>query len=243
MTAQFRADIGGSFLRPQFLLDARERGVTGAELRAIEDQAIREIVRLQEAVGLPVVTDGEFRRGHWTQLVLEIADGFAVIDGFPVPVAPLYQTASVVETELAFLQFLTDRPINITLPQSTALGQLWRADLSSQAYPTREAFVDTVCALLNQEAQALAAAGAAYLQLDAPQYTVAPPGTPADAYRARIAIDRRVFEGVTGVVTAVHLCRGNYRRPTDAPVAPYDPYAAEVFRGFAVDRLLLEYDD
>lgn len=243
MVAEFHADIVGSFLRPQFLLDARERGIIGAELRAIEDQAIYEIVHVQKEVGLPIVTDGEFRRGHWTHLIMEIAEGFALIDGLPVPVARLRQTASVVETELAFLQSRTDRPIKITLPHPTALGLLWREDLSSPAYPTRDAFIDEVCALLNREAKALAAAGAAYLQLDAPQYTVAPPGTTADDYRAMVAIDQRVFEGVTDVVTGVHLCRGNYRRPIDAPAAPYGSYAAEVFTGFEVDRLLLEYDD
>jgi 5-methyltetrahydropteroyltriglutamate--homocysteine methyltransferase len=55
--------------------------------------------------------------------------------------------------------------------------------------------------------------------------------------------DRRVFEGVEGVTTAVHLCRGNTRRPQDDPASPYDPYAADVFSSFPVDRLLLEYDD
>ena len=60
MAAQFHTDIVGSFLRPQVLLQARERDVTGAQLRVIEDEAIREVVNLQEEVGLPIVTDGEF---------------------------------------------------------------------------------------------------------------------------------------------------------------------------------------
>lgn len=243
MESRFHTDIVGSFLRPDVLLRARERGVTGTQLRAIEDEAIREVVQLQEEVGLPIVTDGEFRRGHWTHLVMEIADGFALIDGFPVPVAPLRQTASVVDTELAFLQTLTDKPIKITLPQPTALGLLWREDLSGRSYPTRDEFVDEVCDLLNHEAKALVTAGAAYVQIDAPQYTVAPPGTTRQDYRDMVAVDQRVFEGVTGCITGVHLCRGNYRRPTDAPAAPYEPYAAEVFNGFSIDRLLLEYDD
>jgi 5-methyltetrahydropteroyltriglutamate--homocysteine methyltransferase len=66
---RFRADIVGSFLCPACLLEAHERGVTGPELRAIEDHAIREVIQLQEAVRLPIVTDGEFRRGHWTLIV------------------------------------------------------------------------------------------------------------------------------------------------------------------------------
>ena len=65
-TPPFRADHVGSFLRPQYLLEARERKARGeigaAELRAVEDRAIAEIVKFQEDVGLQSVTDGEFRR-------------------------------------------------------------------------------------------------------------------------------------------------------------------------------------
>src|SRR4029079_19578078 len=65
----FRADHVGSFLRPKRLLEARERrakGEIGAEaLRAVEDDAIRDIVKFQEDVGLSSVTDGEFRRTYF----------------------------------------------------------------------------------------------------------------------------------------------------------------------------------
>ena len=68
-TPPFRADHVGSFLRPQPLLDARDRfkrGEIGAEsLRAIEDDAIRDIVRVQEDLGLRGITDGEFRRTYF----------------------------------------------------------------------------------------------------------------------------------------------------------------------------------
>ena len=65
----FRADVVGSLLRPQVLIDARrsyrERAIGREELVLIEDAAIREVVALQEAVGLKVVTDGEFRRQNY----------------------------------------------------------------------------------------------------------------------------------------------------------------------------------
>src|SRR5690349_3644652 len=65
----FRADHVGSLLRPRYLLDAREqyarREITGAQLRAIEDKAITEVVRLQEEAGLSSITDGEFRRTYF----------------------------------------------------------------------------------------------------------------------------------------------------------------------------------
>ncbi len=65
----FRADHVGSLLRPPQLLQAREDHKAGridhAELRGIEDVAIRDVVRRQEEVGLRSATDGEFRRASW----------------------------------------------------------------------------------------------------------------------------------------------------------------------------------
>ena len=69
MTPPFRADHVGSLLRPPQLLDARSRRATGEidvdQLRAIEDDAIRDVVRMQRDVGLRSATDGEFRRTAW----------------------------------------------------------------------------------------------------------------------------------------------------------------------------------
>ena len=68
-TPPFRADHVGSFLRPRYLLDARERKergeITGEELRAVEDRAIAEVVKMQEDAGLQAITDGEFRRTYF----------------------------------------------------------------------------------------------------------------------------------------------------------------------------------
>jgi 5-methyltetrahydropteroyltriglutamate--homocysteine methyltransferase len=65
----FRADHVGSLLRPPELLRARERHsageITAEELRAVEDIAIRDAVRMQEGLGLQAATDGEFRRALW----------------------------------------------------------------------------------------------------------------------------------------------------------------------------------
>ena len=67
--APFRADIVGSFLRPQAVKDARAAyaaGTLDAEgLKAVEDEAIRDLVDKQKAAGLQVITDGEFRRSYW----------------------------------------------------------------------------------------------------------------------------------------------------------------------------------
>ena len=68
-TPPFRADHVGSLLRPERLLKAREDHAAGRidddELKAIEDDSIRDVVRMQEDVGLQSATDGEFRRASW----------------------------------------------------------------------------------------------------------------------------------------------------------------------------------
>src|SRR6476646_3781662 len=65
----YRADHVGSLLRPSELLAARQRLREGvideAELRAVEDDAVRAVIQMQQDVGLRAVTDGEFRRSSW----------------------------------------------------------------------------------------------------------------------------------------------------------------------------------
>ena len=74
-----RADHVGSFLRPRYLLEAREkfarREISASELRAVEDQAIAEVIRMQEEVGIEAITDGEFRRTYFHIDFLKQLDG------------------------------------------------------------------------------------------------------------------------------------------------------------------------
>ncbi|MGZ3271386.1 MAG: 5-methyltetrahydropteroyltriglutamate--homocysteine S-methyltransferase, partial [Croceibacterium sp.] len=73
-----RADHVGSFLRPKSVIDAREVRAAGkidaAELRAVEDQAIADLVKWQEGLGLEAITDGEFRRVFFhTDFLLQLS--------------------------------------------------------------------------------------------------------------------------------------------------------------------------
>jgi 5-methyltetrahydropteroyltriglutamate--homocysteine methyltransferase len=78
--AKIRTDVVGSLLRPMAVREGRialdEGKTTAAALQEIENDAVREAVRLQEAVGLDVVTDGEMRR-------LNFQDSFgAAVEGY-----------------------------------------------------------------------------------------------------------------------------------------------------------------
>ena len=75
----FRADHIGSLLRPKRLREAF-RQLSGSALRAVQDECIREVVRLQADCGLEVVTDGEFRRISYWEKFVRLTKGLEVKD-------------------------------------------------------------------------------------------------------------------------------------------------------------------
>src|SRR4051812_41571677 len=131
----FRADHVGSLLRPAALRQAFRqhagREIDAEEFTRIQDEAIRQAVRMQEEVGLPVVTDGEFRRGsYWARFVertdgLEIRDasfafrddrGHEVAFTAPYAVGKLKRTGPVALDEFVFLRDAASVTAKITLP-------------------------------------------------------------------------------------------------------------------------------
>ncbi len=185
----FRADHVGSLLRPRVLHEARaalEAGtITRDELRAIEDDCIRDAVALQEAAGLHAVTDGEFRRGHY---LVDFLTGFSGI----VPTNTSYalsfkgeggasgETRSMlVVTEkirrlkpvmveaFKFLQSATKRTAKVCLPSPTWIHMRGgRKTVSESVYPDVEEFWRDMIGAFHAEIRDLAAAGCSYLQLD-----------------------------------------------------------------------------
>ncbi len=184
-----RHDHVGSFLRPQYLLEARDRkakgGITADELRKVEDKAIAEIVAFQQSVGLKAITDGEFRRTWFHIDFLEQLSGVAT----DIPVSLINPDGSkqfappgirvvdkVVHTrniQVADYEFLKTqvaagcRP-KVTLPSPTMLHfRGGRGGISKAAYPELDPyFYDDVAKAYGDELHALAAAGCDYVQMD-----------------------------------------------------------------------------
>jgi 5-methyltetrahydropteroyltriglutamate--homocysteine methyltransferase len=264
MADRFRADNLGSFLRPQYLLDAHQRNAPPDELRALEDRAIIDVLKMQEDAGMPIVTDGEFRRELFFSTVVATADGYDPYGyerfhrdeegnelhfGTPTPIAKLRRKAYLADVEFAFTRAHTTKPVKVTMPSPTMMRRYWVEGRSDKVYTSRQEYMDDLIALEHEDAKQLAAAGATYLQIDAPHYAMmhetAPPDMLAhldETMREMAALDNRVFAGVTGVVTAIHICRGNYRSMYTG-TQPYDAYAEALFPALNFDRLLLEYDD
>jgi 5-methyltetrahydropteroyltriglutamate--homocysteine methyltransferase len=191
-----RVEHVGSLLRPQFLRDAREAyaraELTPGELKAAEDRAVREVVEMQEEVGLAVVNDGEMRRESFQSELTASCDGFVGVDvnawlwgewhssevgdvtiARPealAVVAPLRKRRNLAAEEFTFLRACTSRPAKVTLPSPSLFANLWSPERSADAYPDLDAFLADVVQVLCDEVRELVRLGCTYIQLDAPHY-------------------------------------------------------------------------
>jgi 5-methyltetrahydropteroyltriglutamate--homocysteine methyltransferase len=186
----FRADHVGSLLRPKELLLARrqhEQGeIPAAELRALEDRCIRNVVKLQEDVGLQGVTDGEFRRAIFHVDFLKRIHGVTVsassykvkfrgqgkeID-FSPPVLGVAQRlerpqGGVAVEDFRFLKGATSRTAKLCIPSPSMLHfRGGRGSVDQRAYPDIAEFFEDLARVYREELAELAAAGCTYLQLD-----------------------------------------------------------------------------
>ncbi len=194
----FRADQVGSLLRPEKLKAARGRFLgpqtadqhlgahDNAELRAVEDECIREVVAMQERAGLKAVTDGEFRRRSWlTELVMSL-DGFAATrtgsnevmwrneagpTGSSTKISvtgPIRWRASSTVRAFAFLKGAARAVPKVTLPAPSVVhfSMGGTRGINKAIYPDAEGFWHDLVAAYRQELAALVAAGATYIQID-----------------------------------------------------------------------------
>ena len=188
----FRADHVGSFLRPKRLLDARakaHKGELSADgLRAVEDDAIAEIVKFQQDVGLQSITDGEFRRTYFHIDFLEQLGGVKTDipvmiqkpDGTQELAPPVMRVIDKVrhvkDIQLADFKYLKSQveqqgtaglTPKVTIPSPTMLHfRGGRAGISREHYPELEPFYQDVANAYGDELRSLAAAGCTYVQLD-----------------------------------------------------------------------------
>ncbi len=184
-----RYDHVGSFLRPLYLLEAREQKAKGVispeQLRTIEDKAIAEIVKFQQDVGLKSITDGEFRRTYFHIDFLDQLGGVKTdipvtvikADGTQELAPPVMKVVGKVrhakDIQLADFNFLKSQVAagntpKVTIPSPTMLHfRGGRAGISREAYPELEpSFYDDVAQAYGDELRSLAAAGCTYVQMD-----------------------------------------------------------------------------
>jgi 5-methyltetrahydropteroyltriglutamate--homocysteine methyltransferase len=184
-----RYDHVGSFLRPQYLLEARTQKATGeitpAQLREVEDKAIAEIVKFQQDVGLKSISDGEFRRTYFHIDFLEQLGGVKTDvpvmvkkpDGTEELAPPVIRVVDKVrhakDIQRADFEYLKSQVAagctpKVTIPSPTMLHfRGGRAGISKEAYPELDpAFYDDVARAYGDELRSLHEAGCRYVQMD-----------------------------------------------------------------------------
>ncbi|PIJ52264.1 5-methyltetrahydropteroyltriglutamate--homocysteine S-methyltransferase [Erwinia sp. OLTSP20] len=185
--ADLRAEVVGSFLRPQAIKQAREQFQQGqidaVALRRIEDQAIREVVTQQRACGLKVVTDGEFRRAWWHLDFFEGLDGvepYESAHGIQFNGVQTKARSIRINGRLGFSQhpmledfrylksISGDAVAKMTIPSPSVLHFRagGRKAVDAGVYPEMAAFFDDLAATWRQAITAFYEAGCRYLQLD-----------------------------------------------------------------------------
>ena len=277
-TPPFRADHVGSFLRPSYLLEAREqffvkKSIGAAQLRAVEDKAITEIVKFQQDVGLQSITDGEFRRTYFHIDFLEQLGGVKTDipvtvkkpDGTEELAPPVIRVIDKVrhakDIQKADFEYLKSQVAagltpKVTIPSPTMLHfRGGRAGISREAYPELEPdFYDDVAKAYGQELQSLFDAGCRYVQMDDTNLAYLCDEKMREAARARgddpNELPHRYAKFINKVVArkpkGMTLAMHLCRgnfKSTFAAQGNYEPVAEALLEEMDLDAYFMEYDD
>jgi 5-methyltetrahydropteroyltriglutamate--homocysteine methyltransferase len=272
----FRAEHIGSLLRPPELLRAREQHAAGtldrAALTAIENEAIARVVKMQEDIGLEVVTDGEFRRGTYSDsftsagisgVKIEMTEdqgwtrsqshGHRMARRIPAVVGRIAWTGPQNADDFRYLRSLTTRTPKITLPGPCYIHyRAGRANISRDIYPDLDGFWSDLVAAYIQEMRSLAEAGCSYLQID--ETSLVKLGDP----RVRQLLTERgddwsellhTYVEVVNAVAAgapkgmtIGIHVCRSQDPSWQADVGYDPIAEPLFNAMKIDTYFLEYD-
>jgi 5-methyltetrahydropteroyltriglutamate--homocysteine methyltransferase len=195
----FHADHCGSFIRPGALRRARIDRLHGrigdAELAAVEDAAILDVLKMQRDAGIEIYSDGEFRRAFWLSAISDkffhgfedrgidyerfpflrgrdIAEREEFVPQYPVIVDRLKPKGRITGDEIKFLKKHSPGTFKITLPSPVTLAfSQYRPGISDRVYPTWQEFFDDFTKLMAAEVKAIADDGVNYVQIDAPGYS------------------------------------------------------------------------
>ena len=261
-------------MRPGRLLEAARGHKAGKladeELRSIQDECIRDIVAFQESIGLPSITDGEFRRRSWSAGFIDAVDGFGLRDGTlsfrdgtkvigvaasPYAKASLERRRRIVVDDYRFLKAVVRRGVpKVTIAAPDVMHYfLGPKSFEPSIYRDREAYFSDLVKIYRQEVAELAAAGCTYLQLDDTalpcncdphaREQVAARGEDPDELTERYArlINDATAGKPAGMTLGIHLCRGNLKGTWMAE-GGYEPIAEALFNRIDASVYCLEYD-
>ncbi len=270
----FRADHVGSLLRPDSVKAARknfheDKSISAQDLAAAEDTAIRDVINMQQDVGLKAVTDGEFRRSWWHYDFIGALSGYDLEerdDGVQFSGVKLRPIFPVIRGKLDFpedhpmldhYRFVaanTDVFPKISIPgPSCCHFRTAAADIAPSEYADRDVLFADIAATYKKAVQAFYDAGCRYLQMDDIFFAyLCDPKQRAlkaeEGYDPDMLIDKYAWmmheaikDRPADMTIGMHMCRGNFRS-THAAEGGYDPAADAIFNKTGVDIYFMEYD-
>jgi 5-methyltetrahydropteroyltriglutamate--homocysteine methyltransferase len=269
----FRADHIGSLLRPKKLREAFRQHSAGqlseAALRAVQDEAIREVVALQQDCGLQVATDGEFRRISYWEKFVRLIDGLAVKEAAfrfhdahghesdftaPYVTGRVRRRAPITSEEYRFVAGVAKAIPKVTMPAPSTMHFYRFNDFAvAGVYRDPEEFFADLGGIYQSEIAELAKAGCRYVQIDEVAVAILCDPAARDKVKAggeepdRLvdlyidAINEAVKNCPPELVVGVHVCRGNYKGMYLSE-GGYDSIAERFFGRTRVNHFLLEFD-
>jgi 5-methyltetrahydropteroyltriglutamate--homocysteine methyltransferase len=248
----------------------RDGTVSTEQLRRAEDDAVRSAIALQESVGLDLITDGEMRREGWvlSPYILDCFDQVAGPRSYPAGMDQVTDSnttfptvarrlAPPTERDLddgyALLRANTTGRVKFTLPTPSYHRRFWNDAYSTAAYDSCEEWLADVRDWVRGVARRLAENGCDYIQLDSPNYGSLCDPEVREYHRSQGhdiesqlefdgAMDSSVFEGLSGVTRALHLCRGNLPGGKWFASGGYAAISERLFPALSVDVMLMEFD-
>jgi 5-methyltetrahydropteroyltriglutamate--homocysteine methyltransferase len=266
----FRADHVGSLLRPAALVEARNRfdkgEIDAEQLRKHEDDAIRDAVARQEAVGLQSITDGEYRREYWHIDFLRQLQGVELkklsgpkFEGTQEqpPIATvagkLDYARPVMVDDFVFLRSQAQRMAKQTIPSPSMLHmRAGRKGVSSEVYPDIDVFWADAAATYRKALASFSSAGCQYLQLDDVAFAYLGDEKFRDSCRANgddpKVLPRRYADTINAALkgrpadlaVTIHTCHGNFKS-SSATQGGYEEIAEAMF-SCDVDGFFMEFD-
>ena len=227
----FPATVVGSMPRPTFFREMVDRylveGGPEDELERLMDRSIPYVVAVQEAAGLDIISDGEWRRKSYIGVVSDIVTGFELqkthldyshrhgafvgytVTGQVKPVNP-----GLFAREARFMKAYTDREVRVAIPTAFQIADItWKAERSVEAYPSMRDLVEVLVPVLREEVIALRNEGVRYVQFDDTSFgrfydTVKGEFRADFEEQQELAVDsfNRIVEGIDGLHTSLHLC-------------------------------------
>ena len=271
----FRAEHVGSFVRPERLLQAarahRADDLDADIYREIQDDCIREVVAWQDEIGMPSVTDGEFRRRSWSAGVIDALDGFGLreegalkfrtdsgelgLAASPYAKAPLSRRQRIVADDYAYVRAQAPRGrAKATMASPPVMHfSLGPRSFETDVYGDRDVYFAALAGIYRDEIADLAAEGCTYLQLDETALPCNCDDHAREAVRERgedpdeltdayiRLINDALADRPAGMTVALHMCRGNLKGAWMAE-GGYEPIAERLFGGLDVDAFFMEYD-